>query len=94
MRIVRAEEVKRFIIFHLDISFKENSMTEKEITDDFDIMKEGIVDSIGFIQLISAIEEQFGIEIDLEAMDTENLTVIGSLCKYIEEFSEKATEDA
>jgi acyl carrier protein len=94
MRVIRADEVKRFILSHLDIAFKENGLTEKEITDDFDIMKRGIIDSIGFIQLISAIEEQFGIEIDFEAMDTENLTVIGSISKYIEEFVKKATNDA
>jgi acyl carrier protein len=83
--IVQADEVGRFIVSHLAHSFKENNVTEKDITDDFDLMKRGIIDSIGLIQLFAAIEERFGIEVDFEDMDTDNLTVIGSICKYIEE---------
>ena len=85
MSIVQADEVGQFIVSHLAQSFKENNVTEKEITDDFDLMKRGIIDSIGLIQLFAAIEERFGIEVDFEDMDTDNITVIGSICKYIEE---------
>lgn len=85
MSIVKADEVRRFIVSHLANSFKENGVTEKDIKDDFDLMKRGIIDSIGLIQLFAAIEEQFGIEVDFEEMDTDNLTVLGSICKYIEE---------
>ena len=85
MNIVNADEVGRFIVSHLAQSFKENNVTEKDITDDFDLMKRGIIDSIGLIQLFAAIEERFGIEVDFEDMDTDNITVIGSICKYIEE---------
>ncbi|MGA8753751.1 acyl carrier protein [Candidatus Deferrimicrobium sp.] len=85
MSIVKADEVGRFIVSHLVNSFKENGVTEKDITDDFDLMKRGIIDSIGLIQLFAAIEDRFGIEVDFEEMDTDNLTVLGSICKYIEE---------
>ena len=89
MTVVRADEVKRFIISHLADSLKENGSLQKEIADDFDLMKRGIIDSIGLILLISAIEEQFNIEVDFEDLDTEYITVIGSICKYIEEHAEK-----
>lgn len=85
MSIVSADEVGRFIVSHLLQSFKANNITEKDITDDFDLMKRGIIDSIGLIQLFAAIEERFGIEVDFEDMDTDNLTVLGSICRYIEE---------
>ena len=94
MTVVRADEVKRFIISHLADSLKENGSLQKEIADDFDLMKRGIIDSIGLILLISAIEEQFNIEVDFEDLDTEYITVIGSICKYIEERSEKRSNDA
>jgi acyl carrier protein len=83
--IVKADEVRRFIVSHLAHSFKENNVTEKDITDNFDLMNRGIIDSIGLIQLFAAIEERFRIEVDFEDMDTENITVIGFICKYIEE---------
>lgn len=85
MRIVKADEVRRFIVSHLAQSFKENNTAEKDIAEDFDLMKRGIIDSIGLIQLFAAIEERFGIEVDFEDMDTDNLTVLGSICRYIEE---------
>ncbi len=89
MSVVKADEVRGFIISHLASSFKENNMAEIEITDDFDLKDRGIIDSIGFLQLISAIEDHFGIEVDFGEMDTENLTVIGSICSYIQERAEK-----
>ena len=94
MTVVRADEVKRFIISHLADSLKENGSLQKEIADDFDLMKRGIIDSIGLILLISAIEEQFNIEVDFEDLDTEYITVIGSICKYIEERAEQRSKDA
>lgn len=89
MSVVKADEVRGFIISHLAISFKENNLAEIEITDDFDLKDRGIIDSIGFLQLISAIEDHFGIEVDFGEMDTESLTVIGSICSYIQERAEK-----
>ena len=37
------------------------------------------------IALIAEIEGHFGKEIDLEAIDSESMTIIGPLCLYIEE---------
>ena len=71
MGIVSADEVGRFIVSHLLQSFKGNDIAEKDITDDFYLMKRGIIDSIGLIQLFAAIEERFGIEVDFEDMDTD-----------------------
>lgn len=93
MSVVRADEIRPFILSHLAGSFRENTLAEEEITDDFDLLKRGIIDSIGFLALISAIEEHFAIEVDFEDMDTENLTVIGSICKYIEERAEKESNN-
>ena len=89
MTVVTADEVRGFIVSHLANSFKENNLVERQITDDFDLKDRGIIDSIGFLQLISAIEEHFGIEIDFGDMDAEDLTVIGSMCRYIGECTEK-----
>lgn len=84
MSVVTADGVKRFIISHFADAFKENNVGAGEVADDLDLMKRGVIDSIGVIYLISAIEEHFNIEeIDFEDMDAEKLTVIGPLCAYI-----------
>lgn len=89
MSVVKADDVRRFIVSHLAVSIRENNITEQGITEDFDLMKRGLIDSIGFLHLVSAIEDHFGIQVDFEDMDTEDLTVIGSVCRYIEERAEK-----
>ena len=78
-------EIKKFIIEHLRDGFKGNDIDTDFIEDDFDLMKMGIIDSIGFIRLIGAIEDRFNIEVDFEEMEAEELTVIGSLAKFIAE---------
>jgi acyl carrier protein len=93
MSVVRSDEVRTFIISHLADALRENNVGENEITTDFDLMKRGIIDSIGLIQIISAIEEHFGIEIDFEDMDTDSLTVIGPLSAYIEERARKRLDN-
>ncbi len=85
MSTVSAGEVRRFIVTHLSDAMRENGVSEQEITDDLDLMKRGIIDSIGLIQLVAAIEEHYGIEIDFEQMDADNLTILGPLSTYIEE---------
>ncbi len=85
MSVVTSDEVRSFIIAHLGDAFKENGAATDQVKDDFDLLKMGIIDSIGFIGLISAVEDRFGIEIDFEDMDTDNLTVIGPMSRYIEE---------
>jgi len=82
---VTAGEVRSFITAHLGGAFRENGVAAGEVGDDFDLLKMGIIDSIGFIGLISAIEDHFGVEVDFEDMDTDNLTVIGPISRYIEE---------
>lgn len=84
MSVVRAAEVKAFIASHLAEPLAENGVSPSELADDFDLMKKGIIDSINLINLVSAIEEHFRIEVDFEDMDTEELTVIGPLGSYIE----------
>lgn len=85
MSVVKAEDVKKFIISHLGDSFSDVNVTEDTIADDFDLMKAGVIDSIGLIELISAIEDHFNIEVDFEAMDAKYITVIGPVCRYVEE---------
>jgi acyl carrier protein len=93
VNVVAADEVKRFIISNLSDALRENNVLPAEIADSFDLMKQGVIDSIGLIQLVSAIEEHFKLdEVDFEQMDTEELTVIGPLCAYIAERAKRKSE--
>jgi acyl carrier protein len=50
---------------------------------DLDLRGSGMIDSLGFVEIIVAVEERLGIEIDLEAMDPEQITVLDPLAAHI-----------
>lgn len=91
MSALSAEEVRSFVAAHLADSFRENGVDPAAAGDDLDLMKSGIIDSIGLINLISAIEERFGIEVDFEDLDPEYITVLGPLATYIAERAKPRT---
>ncbi len=56
-----------------------------EIPDDFDFLLSGVIDSFGILEMISAIEAEFQIQLDLALLDAEDITRIGPLARYIAE---------
>jgi acyl carrier protein len=57
----------------------------REPGDDYDIFLSGAVDSLGFAELITAVGEHFGRELDLGGIDPEKMTMVGPLCAYVSE---------
>ena len=54
-----------------------------ELADDCDLLLSGMIDSLGLLDLMSAIQQHCQREIDFEALDPEQLTVVGPLCRYV-----------
>jgi acyl carrier protein len=54
-----------------------------ELPDDFDFLLSGVIDSFGILEMISAIEQEFQIQVDLALLDAEDITRIGPLARYI-----------
>ncbi|MBS1845830.1 MAG: acyl carrier protein [Actinobacteria bacterium] len=50
---------------------------------DLDLRACGAIDSLGFIELVSDLEEAFGVELELEDMDPERLTMLESLAAAV-----------
>ena len=44
---------------------------------------EGVLDSLGFVELIIALEIQLGTHLDLADLDAEDLTRVGALARHI-----------
>jgi acyl carrier protein len=80
MTPISAEDIRQFIIARYTIAPR---ITAEDIPDDFDLLLEGIIDSFGMLELIGAIEDHFKIEVDLEALDPDQLTRIGPLSRYL-----------
>lgn len=56
-----------------------------EIPDDFDFLLSGGIGSFGVLEMVSAIEDEFRIQLDLALLDVEDITRIRPLARYIAE---------
>ena len=57
-------------------------LTEADVTDDLDLLRSGLLDSLGFVDLVVAVEEEVGHQVDLvSAMDSPGGTTVGGLIR-------------
>jgi len=62
----------------------------EDLPEDCDLLVSGIIsDSIDFLDLIVAIQEFAGREIDFEILDPEEMSVVGPLCRFVSEQTNK-----
>jgi acyl carrier protein len=55
-----------------------------EFTDDDFLMGRGIIDSLGVMELIGFIEEEFGVSVADEDVTEENLGSINAIARYVD----------
>lgn len=76
--------LQAFLLARYKEHFDRLSIDVATVGRDFDFLERGVIDSLGLLDLIGAIETEFGITVDLENLDPEQLTILGPLCDYIE----------
>ena len=54
-----------------------------DLSDDCDLLLSGYVDSLGLLELMTAIQDHFGSEIDFDQLDAEQMTIVGPLRRFI-----------
>ncbi len=85
MSSVTAAEVRAVMLDHVAPQLVARGLKPEHVPDDFDLLTEGIIDSMGILVLISLIESHFEIRVDMEDLDPEHLTVVGPLSRYFEQ---------
>jgi acyl carrier protein len=83
----KPDEIRNLILSCLENSSSVAGLSLREMSDDFDMLEEGIIDSIGFMRLIAELEERLGVRIDFDGLDPTQLTVVGSLSRHIAEMN-------
>jgi acyl carrier protein len=78
-----AADVQQFILRHTDDPLQAKRLAAEEVPSSFDLLLEGVIDSFGVVELISALEERYGFELDLDELAAEDLTRIGPLSSYV-----------
>ena len=66
----------------------------EQVQDDFDLFKEGIIDSLGIMELVADVETHFGRPVDFEELDAEQMTILGPLAAHIQRKVAEAETDA
>jgi acyl carrier protein len=57
------------------------NLEETAITEDTDLIANGLLDSMGLIDLLLFVEEQTGRPIDLKVVEPEDICVVKNLCR-------------
>ena len=57
---------------------------DQGLNDDTSLLDEGIIDSTGILELVSFLEEEFGISVEDEEILPENLDSIKNVVAYLE----------
>lgn len=84
MGTVRANEVRAFLLDYFSDPLHLRSVDLDRVPDDFDLLSEGVMDSLGILEMVSAVEGRFAIQLDLEELEPEDLTRIGPFSRYVE----------
>ena len=78
-----SQQIRAFIFSQFETEFTRRELTLADLNADFDLLTQGIVDSLGVLDLVSALEDAFGIQIDLAELDAESLTLVGPLSDHV-----------
>jgi acyl carrier protein len=76
------QDIKRQVRAYLLDNFLMGGC-EEDIADDTSFMEKQILDSTGFIELVSFLEETFGVTVEDEEMIPENLDSLPSIEQFI-----------
>jgi acyl carrier protein len=77
--------IRRFLLEKYREPIVAIGLTLDDLDDDFDLLLSGVIDSLGILEMMSALEKEFQIKLDLAALDTEEITVLGPLSRYVAE---------
>jgi acyl carrier protein len=71
--------VRRFVLERLRRRAQTIGFVLGDPSDDMNLMESGLFDSLGFVELIAAIEEEFELEVDFADVDPETFTTVGGV---------------
>jgi acyl carrier protein len=85
MNKVTVEAVRHFLTERYAGAIRGIGLDPATVADNFDFLLSGVVDSFGILEMVSSIEKEFGVELDLTSLDAEQMTILGPLSRYVAE---------
>src|ERR1041385_7441857 len=87
MNRITPDQVREFLLTKYRTPIRELGLDSTMVGDDFDFLLRGIIDSFGILTMITSIEDEFHILLDMERLDAEQITILGPLSRYVAEQS-------
>jgi acyl carrier protein len=78
-------KVRQFLLTRYSETIKGMGLNPVDVQDSFDFLLSGVIDSFGILEMISSIEDEFRIRLDLAELDAEKITILGPLSLYVAE---------
>ncbi|HTS19493.1 MAG TPA: acyl carrier protein [Verrucomicrobiae bacterium] len=85
MQAISRDAVCAFLAGRYADQLRGRGFEPAALPDDFDFLLSGVIDSLGVIEMISAVEQHFGITVDFETLDPSELTVLGPFSRFVAE---------
>lgn len=85
MKEITEASIRRFLLAKYRAQIGAIGLIPDNLADDFDFLLNGVIDSFGILEMISAIENEFRIQLDLADLDAEQITILGPLSRYVAE---------
>ena len=76
-------EVSAYLISYMTDLAERLGVTDLVLTDETRLLDVGVVDSVGFIELVLATEERFGVSLELDRHDPTEFTTLGGLTRVV-----------
>lgn len=83
MKEITPESVRQFLLVKYLERIQSLGLASAKLPDDFDLLLSGVIDSFGILEMISTLEEEFHIELDLATLDAEEITIVGPLSRFV-----------
>ena len=80
---VSAQDVRAVLLGELSESLAAVGLDAGSVPDDFDLLVEGVIDSFGILELVSALEAGYETTLDFSELPASDLTVVGPLSEHI-----------
>jgi acyl carrier protein len=82
---ITPDQVRQFLLARYRGPIEELGLEPAGVPDDFDFLYRGVIDSFGILEMISSIEDEFRIQLDVATLDAEQITILGPLSRYVAE---------
>ena len=86
--MVSADQVKQLLKDHL-----RNELSKAGITDPADslsLTESGLVDSFGLLEIVMAVQDKFGVTVDVGDVDPESFTTFGGFAETVAKYAQPA----